>query len=1064
MEKVEDQADYLPRIWAKLAIDDMLKRDAEANRVRIIELSKSMYVMSPFTSLLVLENDEMYEQYNVDRGRQDHWALYPCPEQIEVVHEPLYGPLATTSSDADNQQVKPSIEEVLRTLLIRSFDPGHGTPVRVEWTTTPTVVSVPDGGTVLLGGIKRRANEGGIRIPVLTNLPYVNRLFRNQAIGQDAHRLMMTVTPRIIIQEEEETLLLPILIDDSVTLNFTEIDLNGNGVFDTDGLIDLINGTLSATSWQEIGVTGAIDPFQANISLIISQAQQVHGQTIPSFAIQNPYASPTDAWLDLDALIGQAGAKGYLVFADSDDFLDWTQLTGRRERYRSVDLAGTMEGRILAQLDSSGEFKYAKQPLQEVIADLQQRFDLPIVLDREALEARGIATDTPVTLDVGETSIKLKSALMLMLEDLGLVFFVSDDVLQVTTPENMEDQLAASNDDTDELLLLMRRDRLGAPETDPSAFDDLDRLAHWARILEQRVRQDSAQPNWLYPQPETLNQRRSTRRLVDFAPAIATSSADALAIIEEEANLERRPEPGNIDERARELIEAARRWDWLRMTLRDGEDQVAFEVTIDGQGRFRFDHQTDQGLREIVICDGPTLRHLYPELGLGTTRSMSRFHRTELAQLVPWLLPTVDDLALGADLRLIGPSTIAIAPHDVAPHDVGHDSAEDQAKSYLRQHLEFAEDGRLAQRSLVEMPSGKTLVRVSFSEEGTVRWYDGDDQQRDEFHISLAPAEMPDLTPTSDALVVLPMPVRTREHVYQQAMKASGEAASDAETADALRTIASDDQHRAGDPGHWSEAAALQLLAADLLQNPAELRDVIGRRFFARGDRRIGFYTLLLSSGQPWDVDARAQLSDGTTTKMDPLADHPASTLAHYIDSRLRRTRFDIEQAGSQTTQPMDRFILDLAEYQQLAARWSLPLQPPEDAEIRRRELDELFGFLSRCESPRFAYTLLRRLQRRYGDSQPHARIAAALIEQEKGGTISYGVKYELARSLANRGETTQARALFVQLYREALDAGVLPPIDPTFASVIQGAENPFPSDDDGENGFHNLMRGAAPN
>ena len=46
-----------------------------------------MYVMSPFTSLLVLEDEKMYEQFKVDRGRKDHWAMYPAPPQIPVVTE-----------------------------------------------------------------------------------------------------------------------------------------------------------------------------------------------------------------------------------------------------------------------------------------------------------------------------------------------------------------------------------------------------------------------------------------------------------------------------------------------------------------------------------------------------------------------------------------------------------------------------------------------------------------------------------------------------------------------------------------------------------------------------------------------------------------------------------------------------------------------------------------------------------------------------------------------------------------------------------------------------------------
>jgi general secretion pathway protein D len=71
--------------------------------------------------------------------------------------------------------------------------------------TVATTVSVPDGGTVLLGGIKR-LNEGRNEygVPLLSKVPYVNRLFRNVGIGREANSLMMMVTPRIIIQEEEE--------------------------------------------------------------------------------------------------------------------------------------------------------------------------------------------------------------------------------------------------------------------------------------------------------------------------------------------------------------------------------------------------------------------------------------------------------------------------------------------------------------------------------------------------------------------------------------------------------------------------------------------------------------------------------------------------------------------------------------------------------------------------------------------------------------------------------------------------------------------------------------------
>jgi general secretion pathway protein D len=68
-----------------------------------------------------------------------------------------------------------------------------------------TTVSIPDGGTVILGGMKTLSegrNEFGP--PVLSKLPYVNRLFKNVGYGREAQSLLLMVTPRIIINSEEE--------------------------------------------------------------------------------------------------------------------------------------------------------------------------------------------------------------------------------------------------------------------------------------------------------------------------------------------------------------------------------------------------------------------------------------------------------------------------------------------------------------------------------------------------------------------------------------------------------------------------------------------------------------------------------------------------------------------------------------------------------------------------------------------------------------------------------------------------------------------------------------------
>jgi general secretion pathway protein D len=111
-----------------------------------------------------------------------------------------------TSSDSGTVAADPTNQA--QNITNNAQDFTEGTTVQLptfNFTTVTTTVSVPDGGTVLMGGIKRLSegrNERGL--PLMSKLPYINRLFKNVGIGRDTQSLMMMVTPRIIIQEEEE--------------------------------------------------------------------------------------------------------------------------------------------------------------------------------------------------------------------------------------------------------------------------------------------------------------------------------------------------------------------------------------------------------------------------------------------------------------------------------------------------------------------------------------------------------------------------------------------------------------------------------------------------------------------------------------------------------------------------------------------------------------------------------------------------------------------------------------------------------------------------------------------
>ncbi|MDX9720968.1 MAG: VIT domain-containing protein [Myxococcota bacterium] len=82
------EAPYLPRQWARTQIAAWLP-EAETHEAEMTALGMEHFLVTPFTSLLVLENDAMYAQYKVNRGSEKSWARYPAPKTIEVVREPV---------------------------------------------------------------------------------------------------------------------------------------------------------------------------------------------------------------------------------------------------------------------------------------------------------------------------------------------------------------------------------------------------------------------------------------------------------------------------------------------------------------------------------------------------------------------------------------------------------------------------------------------------------------------------------------------------------------------------------------------------------------------------------------------------------------------------------------------------------------------------------------------------------------------------------------------------------------------------------------------------------------
>ena len=135
-------------------------------------------------------------------------TLVPFFSEIRDVNEFTFEGSSTSTEDRTDSNEETAAGGTANSSSNNASNFTQGTTIQLPtfaFTTVTTTVSVPDGGTVLLGGVKRLDEQRDeIGTPFLSKLPYVSRLFKNVAIGRQTESLMLMVTPRIIIQQEEE--------------------------------------------------------------------------------------------------------------------------------------------------------------------------------------------------------------------------------------------------------------------------------------------------------------------------------------------------------------------------------------------------------------------------------------------------------------------------------------------------------------------------------------------------------------------------------------------------------------------------------------------------------------------------------------------------------------------------------------------------------------------------------------------------------------------------------------------------------------------------------------------
>ncbi|MCE9555693.1 MAG: FecR domain-containing protein [Planctomycetes bacterium] len=1139
VQAVADGAGYLPRQWARLEIDRLLAADGAKHREEIVKLSKAMYVMSPFTSLLVLENDEMYAQYKVDRGRKDHWAMYPAPTEIPVVKDlglrealeraKTEESLRTETKNNDLAELSTkslrSVDELCRTIVMQNADGGwHNTGAtlsRVER------IQLQEKLAVLVDEFntfreERRYAEAEVKakqaIEMAPDEAVSRQMWRevrfwrnvrnnrdlsehqddaNIASWLDAEKAGMSMEG-IPPQQFEDLRDWATLTDRRRKYGTT----TGGIVFGPRYVVPVIDdsGSMSVRENTNMQNWSSGDPDDvlafttrhsdidpAVYRALISRRSEDGASIGDVFdhQIRNTIrpqtwdpASPRDTdlyWkghIDVPSVSQDGHGRGYFELIEgqsmrgatlpsphylSDDDLYFTPERGLwvNSPYDSNG-NGVADDQVNMTFWNSQVIGFRRGQTSLGVPDYwvcSPRFEskthnLEIDLTPHETQTGRLMLETGIhsgaglvgNLVIDEQNFHLAgntfvsdASLRVRIE--GASQSLSADLSGLTLRSGSYDQLALPQGSNYIELYTPALQRRSMPELfNTVAIRELESTTgNGVFLVTQRKR-------------GFQNSSFSLTDLTAYVPGMVTNGLDIQTVLEAEGN-QALPKAGSIDPKAADLIAKARAAGWRSVELGEGNHKCT--IRFDGTGRFQYERATVDGLKETVICDGANLWHVYPELGLAAQRKFSRVYRGALCRMLPWLLPPVEDLAMGADITAIDERTVAIS----ARRAEGRPSLRDGARPplspreetgslrpplatagkpvrHLQLRLVFGPGGQIEQQQLVEMPSGKIWMSVRFAVDGAISVVDGQDKQVARRVMKLVLAGAPDLSLpaalaaasgtrgegaraglSGSGLVVVPLPLRTQDELLRKAgLKADS------------------------DPTAWDDMTAIAVAA---VADGATARKIIQKRFFARGDYRLGFYTLLLKhegainfAGEPGGKDEK--------TVLHPLAVHPLSPLARYIADRI---------GGDATTRPAtaapslgEGFLAELDQYGSLVA--PLTRYGKLNANEQQTQLDILrrtsTEFVRKARSQRLALHIGLLAERNLRHRDVHLALVDFWDRMGKQSGAGLAAQYEKARQLHRAGNVTLAKDEFLTYHAAALKAGFLPPIDREFYDAVR--------------------------
>ena len=439
---------FTGRLWAQHKLQQLLAGVgivSPGGRTEIVDLCQEWSLMSPHTAFLVLESEEDYGRWKIDRKqRHRYWkpsgtvAALPLPPHLRSLAPPDRKTSPNETAQANQSlaaQAKLERAAFDKHLAAATRALSEGDAARAMAHLSAVRGTAKKFDTAAFDELHQQAKQklqrettlselklwrpladrrAGDSLPALTpllfsfahggvNPEFLERHPHSDKLVKPAPAFNKELPLKDFARAIQESIGVPVLIDTRA--------LSDDGIA-IDQMIDVTN--LSGVSYRSL-LAHVLEP------LMLECVPTRHLLRITTkIKADEQHTTQVYPVLDLlrDDLLPPPGRLAH-------PYIDFAEATQRR--------------RTEARLKQPISVKFAKTPLNEVLAYLSKELGEPIWLDKDGLSADGIATDQPVTFDV--QNLPAKVVLQEILDPLSLTHVIRDEVLNVITQVKADEWL-----------------------------------------------------------------------------------------------------------------------------------------------------------------------------------------------------------------------------------------------------------------------------------------------------------------------------------------------------------------------------------------------------------------------------------------------------------------------------------------------------------------------------------------------------------------------------------------------------------------------------------------------